>query len=223
MRKTSIALMAIAATGGSFLLGSILTFELQTPEIITETVEAVVPPPERIEVTRNVMVKALEDKLEITTFSMYLDAYVVAGVCDGNWWQDFAYRNCVTMLVPGKVNAGFDWETFGPDHITENRDEVIVHLGKAMIHDVVIDHKRIEVLDQEDGAFVFSDKKLQAKALAQATVEIRQKACRNDIYKAAALSAEKKVGDNLRLLLKTAGDVRTVKIVYDIPDCKTVL
>ena len=211
--------MATVGTVGSFLLGSIVTFELQPPEVITKTVEAITPPPERIEVTRNVMVKALEDKLEITTFSMYLDAYVVAGVCDGNWWQDFAYRNCVTMLVPGKVNAGFDWETFGPDQITTSRDEVIVHLGKPVIHDVVIDHKRIEVLGQEDGAFVFSDKKLQTKALAQATDEIRKKACRNDILKAAGLSAEKKIGDNLRLFLQQAGDVRSVKIVYDIPTC----
>jgi Protein of unknown function (DUF4230) len=219
MKKRYIALMVTVGVVGGALVGTIATFELQPPEVISRTVEAVTPPPERIEVTRNVMIRALEDKLEITTFSMYPDAYVVAGVCDGNWWQDFAYRNCVTMLVPGKVNAGFDWETFGPDQITTSRDEVIVHLGQAEIQDVVIDHKGIEVLGQEDGAFVFSDKKLQTKALAQATVELRQKACRNDILKAAGLSAEKKVGDNLRLLLKAAGDVRTVSIVYDTPTC----
>lgn len=165
------------------------------------------------------MVQALEEKLEITTFSMFLDTYVIAGVCDGNGWQQFAYRNCVTMLVPAKINAGFNWETFGPDSITTNRDEVTVHLGKAKIHDVVINHKGIEVLNQEDGAFVSPDKHLQTKALAKAATELRLKACRNDILKAAALAAEKKVGDNLRVLLKTAGDVRTVKIVYDIPKC----
>lgn len=215
-------MVTVGIVGGA-IIGTVATFELQPPEVITETVKAVTPPPERIEVTRNVMVKALEDKLEITTFSMYLDAYVVAGVCDGNWWQNFAYRNCVTMMVPGKINAGFDWETFGPSQITTSRDVVTVHLGRPIIHDVVIDHKRIEVLGQEDGAFVFSDKKLQTKALAQATVELRQKACRNDILKAAALSAEKRVGDNLRLFLQQAGDVRAVAIVYDIPDCKDVL
>ncbi len=219
MRKLRIALMAAAGTVASFFIGSIVTFEMQIPEIITKTVEVITPPPERIEVTRVAMVKALEGKLEITSASMKLEKYVPSGTCNSFLWED-----CIVMIVTGKVNAGFDWGTFSSDDITTTGDVVTVNLGTPKIHDVVIDHTRTKVLNQTDGLLVINpDKSLQMRTLAKTVTQLRKDACHNDLLKFAALEADKRVGDNLRLFLQQAGDVRTVKVVYDIPDCKTVL
>jgi hypothetical protein len=215
MKKRYIALMITAGVVLGALVGTVATFELQTPKIITKAVAAVTPPPERIEVTRVAMVKALEGKLEITSASMRLEKYVPGGVCNSFLWED-----CVTVIVSGKINAGFDWGSFTPHNIRVTPDEVTVHLGKPKIHDVVIDHTRTKTISQEDGLFVLTpDKSLQLRTIARTVDQLKVDACHNGILKFAALEAEKRVGANLRTLLKAAGDTRTVSIVYDIPRC----
>jgi Protein of unknown function (DUF4230) len=223
MKKLTAALLGLAVLVGGVSLGALLTFELRPPQVITQAVTAVTPPPERTEVTRDVMVRSLQGKLEMVTASLLLDAYTVAGVCDGNWWQDFAYRNCVTMLIPGKVNAGFNWQQFGPENIETTSETITVNIGTPQIFDVVIDHSKIEVLNQDDGWFVSQDQTLQTRALAQATRELRAKACRNDILTFAAHEAEVRVGNNLRTLLHAAGDTRQVRVIYMPPTCSRSL
>jgi hypothetical protein len=180
---------------------------------VSTVIAAVTPAPERVEVTREVMVKSIEGKLEVTTASLTLETYTVAGRCDGNNWQQWAYENCVTLLVPAKVNAGFDWSEFGADDISTDADTVTIKLGQPTIFDVVINHQKIEVLDQVDGWFVTQDKSLQMRALAQASKEIRAKACLNDIYKWASLEGKERIGNNIRTTLQAAGDKRKVEVL----------
>lgn len=221
MKKILLALaLAGAGIAGAFLWDMIGGISTAIPRVVTKTVEVVAPPPERTEVTRDVMVRALEGKLELVTASLPFDTHTVAGTCDGNWWQQFAYKNCVSLLIPGKVNAGFNWQQFGSESITANAETVTINLGTPRLFDVVIDHSKIEVLNQEDGLFVSIDKTLQVRALAQATRELRVKACRSGLLRFAATEAEKRVGDNLRTLLHAAGDTRQVRITYMPPDCR---
>jgi hypothetical protein len=222
MIKKALLFLALAGAGlaGAFLWNMIGGIGTAIPRVVTQTVEVVAPPPERTEVTRDVMVRALEGKLELVTASFPFDTHIVAGTCDGNWWQQFAYKNCVSLLIPGKVNAGFNWQQFGPESITTNAETVTVNLGAPRLFDVVIDHSKIEVLNQEDGAFVSQDRTLQVRALAQATRELRTKACQSDLLAFAALEAEKRVGDNLRTLLHEAGDTRQVRITHMPPVCR---
>lgn len=221
MKKVFLFLAIIGAgISGAFLWDTIGGISSAVPQVITKTVAVVTPPPERTEVTRDVMVQALEGKLELVTASFKFDTYTIAGTCDGNWWQQFAYTNCVSLLIPGKVNAGFNWQQFGPESITATTETVTVNLGTPRLFDVVIDHSKIEVLNQEDGAFVSQDKTLQTRALAQATHELRVKACQSNLLRFAALEAEKRVGDNLRTLLAEAGDIRQVRITHMPPACR---
>ena len=203
----------------AFFIGQAISIASGVASTATATISAVAPPEEKIEVSRQAMLRALDGKLEITTASMRLEKYVHGGICTGNAWQQFAYENCVTMLVPAKINAGFDWESFGPDNIEVTHEVITIKLGTPKIHDVVIDHSGIKVLDQSDGALVFSDTSLQTRILAESTPAFRKDACFNGILKTAALVAEKKVGDNIRLILRQAGDVRQVKITYTMPAC----
>ena len=213
------SMLLILILSGAFVYESITNIGLMVPTVVTKTVQVMAPPPEKIEVSRQAMLRSLEGKLEITTASMRLEKYVHGGICTGNAWQQFAYENCVTMLVPAKINAGFDWENFGPDNIEVTHEVITINLGTPKIHDVVIDHSGIKVLDQSDGALVFSDTSLQTRILAESTPAFRKDACFNGILKTAALVAEKKVGDNIRLILRQAGDVRQVKITYTMPAC----
>jgi hypothetical protein len=217
MKKVLLFLaLASVGIGGALAWNWIAGISSVVPQAAAE----IAPPPERTLVTRDVMVKALEGKLELVTASLPFDTHTIAGTCDGNAWQKFAYENCVSLLIPGKVNAGFDWQQFGPESITMNADEIVVNLGKPKIFDVVIDHGKIAVLNQTDGAFVTRDQSLQVRAIAQATRELRVKACGSDLLRFASLEAEKRVGDNLRTLLHAAGDTRLVRISHMPPDCR---
>jgi hypothetical protein len=221
MRKALIFLpIAAAALLGTFGWDYIGGISSAAPRIITKTVEAVTPPPERTLVTRDVMVKALEGKLELVTASLPFDTHTIAGTCDGNWLQRLAYKNCVSLFIPGKVNAGFNWQQFGLASITTNTETITVNLGRPKIFDVVIDHEKIDVINQEDGWFVSQDNTLQTRALAKATRELKTKACHSGLLRFAAVEAEKRVGDNLRTLLHAAGDTRQVRITYMPPDCR---
>jgi Protein of unknown function (DUF4230) len=226
MRKLRIALMATIVMTGGFLLGSIVTFELQPPEVITKTVEAVSPPPARIEISPIVLVNIMERTFESTTFSMKLTLdEVKAGKCDGNAWQDFWFRDCLLMKVPAEIKAGFGKEILDPSRFTSTTDTLTVDLGKPVIYRPNIIHDRVKVLNPKDDGGYWSDpdKNLQAKGFVDAEKRLQAAACQAHILKSAALSAEKQYGDLFRNALKTAGDLRTVKIVYDIPDCKDVL
>ena len=208
--------MMLVAT---FFWGQATSIAPAVTEAVARTIETVAPPPERIEVSRQAMLRALEGKLELTTASMRLEKYVPGGVCDGNAWQNFAYENCVAMLVPAKINAGFDWGTFKPEQITTTPELVTIDLGTPKIFDVVIDHQNIKVLYQGDGAFVSPDNTLQSRILAESEKAFRYDACHNDILRTAGLEAEKRTGDIVRSLLHTTGDRREVKITYTIPAC----
>lgn len=226
MKKRHIAIIAGAVIGVSFLLGSIVTFELQPPEIISKTVEAITPPPARVEISPIVLVNAMESRFQTITFSMNLTLdEVKAGRCNGNGWQDFWYRDCLKMQVPAEINAGFGRGILDQNRFTASSEAITVNLGSPVIYRPNIDHARVKVLNPEDdgGMAVDPDKNLQVKALAKAEKKLRQVACNAGILKSAALSAEKQYGDLFRYVLTAAGDVRTVKIVYDIPDCKNVL
>ncbi len=220
--KKFLLFLALLGAGivGAFAWNYVGGVTAAVPRIVTRTVEVVAPPPERIEVTRDVMVRSLEGKLELVTASLNFDTHTIAGTCDGNWWQQFAYKNCVSLFIPGKVNAGFNWQQFGPESITTTPETVTVNLGTPRLFDVVIDHSNIEVLYQIDGTFVSQDRTLQTRALAQATRELRVKACQSNLLRFAALEAEKLVGDNLRILLSEAGDIRQVRITHMPPACR---
>ena len=204
---------------GSYWYGQATSIAEPIVRTVTRTVEVIAPPPEKIEVSRQAMLRALKGKLELTTASMRLEKYVPGGVCDGNAWQNFAYENCVALLVPAKINSGFAWETFKPGMIAVTPELVTINLGTPKIFDVVIDHKNIKVLYQGDGAFVSPDKTLQTRTLAAAEKALRLDACHNGILRTAGLEAEKRIGDILRSLLHAAGDVREVKITYSVPAC----
>lgn len=222
MKKRHIALMigstAVLGTIGGFLVQS----SLAAPRFITKTVEVLAPPPERVEISPIVLVNAMESQFKTITFSMNLTLdEVSAGRCNGNTWQDFWYRDCIKMQVPAEVDAGFGKEILDSNRFTTTADTVTVNLGAPVIYRPNILHARVKVLNPEDdgGMAVDPDKNLQAKALAKAEKKLRQSACKAGILKSAALSAEKQYGDLFRNVLKAAGDVRTVKIVYNIPTC----
>jgi hypothetical protein len=180
------------------------------------------PPPQKVEVSPVVLIQAMEEKFEVTTFSMnLLSDEVTSGICDGNWWQDFAYRDCLKMQVPGKVNAGFGREILDQKRITATPDTLTIDLGTPTIHDVVLDPSRVKVLnpDDEEGYLTDPDKNLQAKGFVAAIAKLKVAACNANILQAAALSAEKHYGDLVRTVLKTAGDRRNVKFVYTVPKC----
>ena len=153
--------LLILILAGAFVYNGITNIGSMVP-----TVAAVMPPPEKIEVSRQAMLRALEGKLELTTASMRLEKFVPGGVCDGNTWQNFAYEDCVTMLVPAKINAGFDWGTFKPEQIKSTSERITVDIGTPKIFDVVIDHQNIKVIYRSDGAFVSPDKSLEMRVLA---------------------------------------------------------
>lgn len=222
MKKRNIAIMVTAGAIGCFLLGSVITFELQPPEVITKTVEAVSAPPATVEVSPVVLVNAMESRFESITFSMNLTAEdVKVGVCNGNAWQQFMYRDCIMMQVPAEVAAGFGRDILDQKRITATKSTITFDIGTPSIYKPNINHARVKVLNPNDEGGVWSDpdKNLQAKGFIEAEKKLRQAACAAGIFRAAALSAEKQYGDLFRSVLNVAGDTRTVKIVYDIPSC----
>lgn len=159
--------------------------------------------------------------MEVTTISLNLEAYVTTGTCGDGVINSFLWNDCLVMLVPGKVNAGFDWGGFTADQVETTDTEVVVTISSYKIFDPVIDHSKLATLNYDDGLFVINpNMNLQGQGLAQATRDLREDACNNDILRLAALSTEKNIGDNLRTFLHAAGDVRMVRIVSDIPVCK---
>jgi Protein of unknown function (DUF4230) len=217
MKKLLFIPIVGGAVVGAYLYGQATSIAAPITRVVEKTIQVVGPPPEKIEVSRQAMLRALEGKLELTTASMRLEKYVPGGVCNGNAWQNFAYENCVTMLVPAKINAGFDWGTWKPEQITATHERVTIDLGAPKIFDVVIDHKNIKVLYQGDGAFVSPDKTLQTRVLAASEPAFRRDACNNDILHTASLEAEKRVSDIERSLLHTAGDTREVVVTSKAP------
>lgn len=220
MKKLLLFLAALALVVAAVVTNKLMDTASVVPEVIQETIEVMVPP-EPTTVTREAIVKSIEEKMEVTTISLKLEAYVITGKCSEGAIKAFFTNDCLTMLVPGRVKAGFDWEGFTPDQVETTDDEVVVTISSFKIFDVIIDHSKIASLSYDDGLFVINpDMNLQGRGLAKAKLDLRKDACKNEILKLAALSAEKNLGDNLRTFLHAAGDVRMVRIISNIPVCK---
>lgn len=223
MKMVYTAVSAVGLIGVGFLSGTDISLSPGIPKVVTKTVEVMAPPPEKVQVSKFVIVEAMEKKYQLTTASANLQTYLEAGRCDGNWWQDMAYRDCLKMDVPAKVNAGFGQNIIDEKRITATPETVTIDLGTPIIHDVVINHARIKVRnpDDEGGFWSDADKNLQARALAKTETTFRRLACEAGIFQQASLSAEKQYGDHVRHILSLAGDTRTVHITYDVPTCTT--
>lgn len=205
---------------GAYFYGQATSIVPAMTRTVTETIEVLAPPPPKVEVSPTVIIKAMEEKFEVTTFSMYLILdEVKSGVCkDG--WRYYVYQDCMRMQVPAMVNAGTGRQILDRSHLTTTVDEVIVDLGTLIIHNVVIDHKRVKVLNSDEkGGFLREERKnLQSEGFVKAEKRLREIACKAGIYKAAGLSAEKHYGQ-LREVLAAANDHRKVKFTYRLPKC----
>lgn len=223
MKKIYTALSAVGLVGIGFFTGTDVSFMPDVPKVITRTVEVVAPPPETVQVSKYVIVQAMEETYQVTTASANLKTYVEAGRCNGNWWQDMAYRDCLKMDVPAKVNAGFGQNIIDEERVSATDQSITIDLGTPVIHDVVINHGRITVRNPDDdgGFWSDADKNLQARALARLAPTFQRMACEAGIFRQAALSAEKQYGDHLRHVLGLAGDTRTIQIIYTVPTCTT--
>lgn len=207
----------------AFLYGQATSLANTATQAVTNTVSAVTAPPAKVEVSPVILIQVMEKKFETTTFSMNLTADdVKAGRCDGNWWQDFWWRDCLKMTVPGTVNAGFGRSILDPSRITSTKDTVTLDLGEPIIYrQVYIDHSRVIVKNPDDtpGLLANANKNLQAEGFALAEQKLRIAACQAGILRAASLSGENHYGELLRNNLRIAGDVRTVKVVSHVPSC----
>ena len=226
MRKLLKLLLWLVVGAGILLLAFIFQWITSigsaVPTVITKTVEGLAPPPANIEVSPVMIINAMEDKFETTTFSMNLTAEeVTAGRCGGNLWQDLAYRDCLKMSVPGVINAGFGRSILDRNRIQSGDKTVIFDLGSPIIQNVIIGHARVRVLNPDDdgGWLTDPDKNLQAQAFAIAEKKLSHIACRAGILRSAAHSAEIHYGTLIRTVLKAAGDERVVKITYTVPVC----
>lgn len=191
------------------------------PRALTSAAAALAPSPTVIEVDRIAMVRALQEKFEVTTFTMRLEKNIPAGSYrqEDNAWQHL-WEYGRTDLVPADVNAGYDWGGFKPEQITATHETVTVDLGPPKIMSVVIDHKNVKNVSEYTGLGVgWPDITLESQILTKAEAAFRKDACTNGVLKAAALSAEKQVGAFLQVFLRAAGDKRTVKVVSQSPTC----
>lgn len=218
MKKRYLIGFMVVALVGAFLWNKIADISSPTDHDL----KVFIPPPMKIEVSPVVLIEAMEEKFETTTFSRNLVLpEVTAGRCDGDLWEDFWWRDCLKMQVPAKINVGFGREILNPTRITSTKESVIINLGAPKILDVVIDHKRVLVLNPDDDGGWLTEpyKNLQAEAFVKAEAAFRIKACQVGVYQSAGVSAQKRYGKLARNILKAAGDKRTVKIVYTIPSC----
>ncbi|HWU24570.1 MAG TPA: DUF4230 domain-containing protein [Candidatus Paceibacterota bacterium] len=191
------------------------------PRALSGAVAAVTPSPTTIEVDRLAMVRALQEKFEVTTFTMRLETTASAGTyrAEDNAWQHLWEYNR-TDVVPANINAGYDWDGFKPEQVTATHEMVRVDLGPPKILSVVIDHAGVKNVSEYVGFGVgWPDTTLESKILANAEIAFRKDACTNGILKAAALSAERQVGAFLQTFLRAAGDKRTVIVTSRSPTC----
>lgn len=199
----------------------VTTIASTVPRALSGAVTAMTPSPTRVEVDRLAMVRALQDKLEVTTFTMRLETPATAGTYrpEDNAWQHL-WEYSRTDLVPAEVNAGFDWGGFKPDQITATHETVTVDLGPPKILSIVIDHAGVKNVSEYVGIGVgWPDTTLESKILANAENAFRKDACTNGVLKAAALSAEKQVGTFLQTFLRAAGDTRAIVVTSHSPMC----
>lgn len=191
------------------------------PHALNGATTALVPSPTAIEVDRLAMVRALQEKFEVTTFTMRLETTASAGTYrpEDNMWQRL-WEYGRTDVVPAYVNAGYDWGGFKPDQVAATRETVTVDLGPPKILNVSIIHAAERNVAEYIGPGVgWPDTMLQSKIDANAEIAFRKDACTNGILKAAALSAEKQVGSFLQTFLRAAGDKRTIMVVSHSPTC----
>ena len=222
MRRAVYVAALFGAAVGSYFYGQATSIMPAVTDTVTAAYAAAAPPPTKVEVSPVVIIKAMEEIYETNTFSMRLTAErVKAGRCDGNWYQDLAYRDCLLMQVPATVKAGFDRAMLDRSLLTATSELVTIDLGTPVIHDVIINHAQVLVLNPDDdgGWLTDANKNLQAEGFATAEQKLRIVACRAGIYKSAALSAVTQHGDAVRNLLALAGDHRPVKVVYQLPHC----
>lgn len=223
MKKLLLILMVGVLVVGSYLYGQATSIAEPITRVVKKTIEVMASPPVKIEVSPVVLIQAMEDKFESITFSMYLvPDEVKAGQCDGNWFQDTLYRDCLKMRVPGYVNAGFNRGILDRNRFVVTADTITIDLGTPVIYKPNIDHKHVKVLNPDDdgGWATDPDKNLQAKAFVVAEGKLRQAACKANILQASALSAEIRYGNEIREVLKAVGAAHRVVVKYTIPtDC----
>jgi len=225
--KKLLALLALLALViallGAYLYGQATSITTTISATTAQAVAATLPPPPKVEISPVILIQAMEEKFETTTFSMNLSADdVKVGRCDGNWWQNFWWRDCLKMKVPGTVDAGFGREILDPSRITVSGNIITLDIGSPKINPkTYIDHANVKVYNPDDtpGWLANANKNLQAEGFAQAEQKLRVAACQAGILRAASLSGENHYGEQLRNALKAAGDVRTVKVVSHIPNC----
>jgi hypothetical protein len=205
---------------GAYLYGQATSFTEPLTRTITETVQVVAPPPPKVEVSPVIVIGAMKRIFENNTFSMPLTADEVrSGVCEDSWIKRSLYQKCVRMMVPATLKAGFNKAILDRSRIVVSDETITINLGTPTINDVVIDHARVKVLnrDEGDGWLATADKNLQAKGFVVAEKKLRRVACIAGIHRAAALSAEKQYGEEIRNLLAIIGANYRVVFTHTLP------
>jgi len=219
-KKLLLLLGIIIAVAGVFVWDTIAEMREAVPKQFAK-VAAAVAPPEPTTVAAPALVEALEHKLELTVAEAIFTTSVSTGTCGESGWQVFAWNDCLTMEVPGKVEVDVDLGGFDLEDIEETPEQVIITLPGVVVGDIVINHATIRVVGYDDGVFVWSpNPNLQGEGLAKATKQIRDQACRSDKLRTeAVLKAEENIHKLLRPIFKAAGDRRTLVVQLTSVGC----
>ena len=208
-----------AALAGAFLYNTIVSIGDGVERTISEAAAATLPP-EPVTVTEQAMVETIDRKLELTVAELTFATSVTTGTCGETGWQRFAWNDCLTMIVPGKVEADLRLDGFNSEAIETTSDEVTIRLPGVKVGDITINHDDLQVVGYDQGLFVTdAAPNLQGQGLAEAREDLFNQACRSDLLEEATLRAADRVKNLLQPLFEAVGDTRTITVVLGSATC----
>jgi Protein of unknown function (DUF4230) len=214
------ATLLVGATAMGARIGSgIVNIGGAVPEMIS-TAAAATLPPEPVTVTEQAMVEAIEHRLELTVAELSFTTSVETGTCGETSWQRFAWDDCLTMIVPGKVEVDLLLEGFNEESIETTERTVTITLPGVTVGDVILDHSHIRPVDYEQGLFVTdADPNLQGQGLAEARENLRVQACGSPLLSEENRTTADRVKNLLQPIFDEVGDSRTITVVLEAPTC----
>lgn len=213
------AALISAALAGAFLYNTIVSIGNGVGETISEVAAATLPP-EPVTVTEQAMVETIDRKLELTVAELTFTTPVTTGTCGETDWQRFAWNDCLTMIVPGKVEADLHLDGFNSEAIETTAEMVTIRLPGVKVGDITINHEKLTVVRYDQGLFVTdAAPNLQGQGLADAREDLFNQACRSDLLEEATLRAADRVKNLLQPLFEAVGDTRTITVVLSSSAC----
>lgn len=206
------------------LLVGVLLLGINTVDGVLDGVTGIFNPPEPVYtfVSTSAILERVQGMSQLTT-ARYNFSNIVSSERELPTILSALYRDRLTMVIAGHINAGVDLGDLTEEDIVIDGDTLTIRIPAPTLQDCFLNEQESYVVSRDTGLFTAQAPNLDDEARQFAVREFRDMALEEGILLDANAQAAEVIGGSMQLLIDTVApeNFSAVQIVTETPDTTT--